>query len=289
VLAQLAAMAVRTIAVRVHAGALLVHPRADGGIRTLSHGAAGVHLGTAGGVLPVQRGAPARGLRAPNGHLGTALGVLPAHAGLGAAGRDLSAVLGILSADAGATSRDLRPPRRVQAVDAPGVDPGAAGGTRALQPVLAHLAPGTLVHVRPAGAGVRAGLGGLGTGLCGVLVGFGAGPIRVLAGFGAGTVRVLAGLGAGAFGVLAGAGGVLPGLGAGAVFGAGGGRRHLRGQRGGRGRQRQGNDPVGLHQIGLHSEGTAGACGDHGASAPSAAQIDSTALGCPMFAIRSIP
>jgi hypothetical protein len=88
-----------------------------------------------------------------------------------------------------------------------------------------------------AGAGVvaRGGLGVAGRGL-GVAPGVG---VRALAG--------LLGVVLGALGVLARVLGVLARFGGGALIGRGGGRGHLRDQRRGRGGERQGKHPVGLH------------------------------------------
>jgi hypothetical protein len=126
------------------------------------------------------------------------------------------------------------------------------------------------VHAGPGAGAIRVGVGaaamarmGMGPRLGRVGVRLGADAVAVHAGFG----DVAADLHAGADGVLAGFGGVAVGFGAGALgvhagfagvlvgafaLALRGRRRDLRGQRGGRGGERQGKDPVGLHRWCLH-------------------------------------
>jgi hypothetical protein len=174
-----------------------------------------------------------------------ALGVgAGAHPGRARVGPDLRVTPGVLGGRMAVARRGLRVPARFH-----------AGALAAAQGVLAGA-----VRLRTVGFGVAAGLR---AGALAVAQSVLSGAVRLRpGGFGvAADVRVCvlppavlpgvparrAGLCPGTLGVPAGVFGVLARLGAGSLFGGGGGRGHLGGQRGGRGGERQPQHPTSLH------------------------------------------
>jgi hypothetical protein len=188
-------------------------------------GAGLVHTGSHLGVAPVLGGVA-------RGDLGVAAGfaaVLRRAMRLGA-GADGGVLTGV-------------PPR------AGGVHPGPG---RVLERLRAMVLASTRTRVGTGALRLGTGMVGLGAGVLRLRAGVLAGLLRLGMGMGPGVlclrtgmIRLRAGVGGLGTGVL----GVLAGLG-GCAFLGGGGRRHLRGQGSGRGGQRQGNHPVGLHRAG---------------------------------------